>query len=172
MKGKVGEQWHKIFMEIFRSMSHGFLLLSPLSLDGTWICAGGYRRFRANGLRRNPSGSWVILIFSGQNPCTRIIKTILHFFLHFSRVTDIQLKLLVTSVTTPKDNFLRAPQKINFKFHWNCEKTGKLSFVTFNSVKFEIYFSGSLNGFSLALLQITDYICSLWKCKKECCSML
>ena len=57
MKGKVGEQWNKIFMEIFRSMSHGFLLLSPLSVDGTWICAGGYRRFRANGLRRNPSGS-------------------------------------------------------------------------------------------------------------------
>ena len=24
MKGKVGEQWNKIFMEIFRSMSHGF----------------------------------------------------------------------------------------------------------------------------------------------------
>ena len=32
MKGKVGEQWNKIFMEIFRSMSHGFLLLSPVSL--------------------------------------------------------------------------------------------------------------------------------------------
>ena len=32
MKGKVGEQWNKIFMEIFRSMSHGFLLLSLVSL--------------------------------------------------------------------------------------------------------------------------------------------
>ena len=32
MKGKVGEQWNKIFMEIFRSMSSGFLLLSPVSL--------------------------------------------------------------------------------------------------------------------------------------------
>ena len=31
-KGKVGEQWNKIFMEIFRLMSHGFLLLSPVSL--------------------------------------------------------------------------------------------------------------------------------------------
>ena len=32
MKGKVGEQWNKIFMEIFWSMSHSFLLLSPVSL--------------------------------------------------------------------------------------------------------------------------------------------
>ena len=32
MKAKVGEQWNKIFMDIFRSMSHGFLLLSPVSL--------------------------------------------------------------------------------------------------------------------------------------------
>ena len=76
MKGKVGEQWNKIFMEIFRSMSHGFLLLSPVSLTvrfersfhsaqvsgkklsltfktddvtkgrKTWIRTGSYRRFR------------------------------------------------------------------------------------------------------------------------------
>ena len=32
MKGKVGGQWNKIFMEIFRSMLHGFLPLSPVSL--------------------------------------------------------------------------------------------------------------------------------------------
>ena len=30
MKGEEGEQWNKIFMEIFRSMSHGFLLVSPV----------------------------------------------------------------------------------------------------------------------------------------------
>ena len=40
MKGKVGEQWNKIFMEIFRSMSHGLLLLSPLSL--TELCSFWY----------------------------------------------------------------------------------------------------------------------------------
>ena len=28
MKGKVGGQWNKIFMEIFRSMLHGFLPFS------------------------------------------------------------------------------------------------------------------------------------------------
>ena len=44
MKGKGGEQWNKIFMEIFmeifRSMSHGFLLLSPVSL--TELCSFWY----------------------------------------------------------------------------------------------------------------------------------
>ena len=40
MKGKVGEQWNKIFIEIFRSMSHGFLLLSPVSL--TELCSFWY----------------------------------------------------------------------------------------------------------------------------------
>ena len=36
MKGKVGEQWNKIFMEIFRSMLRGFLPFSPLSLTELW----------------------------------------------------------------------------------------------------------------------------------------
>ena len=40
MKGKVREQWNKIFMEIFRSMSHGFLLLTPVSL--TELCSFWY----------------------------------------------------------------------------------------------------------------------------------
>ena len=40
MKGKVGEQWNKIFMEIFWSMSHRFLLLSPVSL--TELCSFCY----------------------------------------------------------------------------------------------------------------------------------
>ena len=32
MKGKVGGQWNKIFMEMFRSMLHGFLAFSPVPL--------------------------------------------------------------------------------------------------------------------------------------------
>ena len=40
MKGKVGEQWNKIFMQIFRSMSRGFLLLSPVS--STELCSFWY----------------------------------------------------------------------------------------------------------------------------------
>ena len=37
MKGKVGGQWNKIFMEIFRPMLNGFLALSPVSL--TELCS-------------------------------------------------------------------------------------------------------------------------------------
>ena len=40
MKGKVGGQWNKIFMEIFRSMLHAFLLFSPVSL--TELCSIWY----------------------------------------------------------------------------------------------------------------------------------
>ena len=40
MKGKVGGLLNKIFMEIFRSMSRGFLLLSPVSL--TELCSFWY----------------------------------------------------------------------------------------------------------------------------------
>ena len=40
MERKVGEQWNKIFMEIFKSMSLGFLLLSPVSL--TELCSFWY----------------------------------------------------------------------------------------------------------------------------------
>ena len=40
MRGKVGEQWNKIFMEIFRSMTGGLLLLSPVSL--TELCSFRY----------------------------------------------------------------------------------------------------------------------------------
>ena len=40
MKGKVGGQWDKIFMEIFRSMLHGFLPFSPVSL--TELCSFWY----------------------------------------------------------------------------------------------------------------------------------
>ena len=40
MKGKVGGQWNKIFMEIFRSMLHGFLPFSLVSL--TELCSFWY----------------------------------------------------------------------------------------------------------------------------------
>ena len=71
MKGKVGGQWNKIFMEFYRSILHGFLHFSPVSLselcsfwyglkdlfslhksadkfvERTWIRTGGYGRLRA-----------------------------------------------------------------------------------------------------------------------------
>ena len=40
MKGKVGEQWNKIFMEIFRSMSRGFFFFFLVSL--TELCSFWY----------------------------------------------------------------------------------------------------------------------------------
>ena len=40
MKRKVGGQWNKIFMEIFRSMLHGFLPFSLVSL--TELCSFCY----------------------------------------------------------------------------------------------------------------------------------
>ena len=40
MKGKVGGQWNKILMGIFRSTLRGFLLLSPVSL--TEFCSFWY----------------------------------------------------------------------------------------------------------------------------------
>ena len=40
MKGKVGGQWNKIFMEIYRSISHGFFPFSPVSL--TELCSFWY----------------------------------------------------------------------------------------------------------------------------------
>ena len=40
MKGKVGGQWNQIFVEIFRSMLHGSLPVSPVSL--TELCSFWY----------------------------------------------------------------------------------------------------------------------------------
>ena len=40
MKGKVGEQWNKIFMGIFRLMSRGFFPVSPVPL--TELCSFWY----------------------------------------------------------------------------------------------------------------------------------
>ena len=37
----------------------------------------------------NPLGNWVILIFSGQKPCARIISSIMHSLSHFSRAINV-----------------------------------------------------------------------------------
>ena len=57
-------------------------------------------------LRRkwNPARNWVILIFSRQKPCTRIILSILHSFSHF-------LTAIVLSVITPKKISFGNPRK-------------------------------------------------------------
>ena len=58
-------------------------------------------------LRRNPSGNWVISIFSGQKPCTRITSTISHSFLHFFK----GYRCNKLSVITPKNISLESPRK-------------------------------------------------------------
>ena len=40
-------------------------------------------------IRWNTLGNWVVLIFSGQKPCTRIISSILHSFLHLLPATKL-----------------------------------------------------------------------------------
>ena len=45
--------------------------------------------FHLKSCRRNPSGNWVILILSWQNPCIRIFSAISHSYLHFSRAIDV-----------------------------------------------------------------------------------
>ena len=93
MKGKVGGQWNKIFMEFYRSILHGFLPFSPVSLselcsfwyglkdlfslhksedkfvERTWIRTGGYGRFR---------GEWI----NSLNPTihVQILQTDVHTF--------------------------------------------------------------------------------------------
>ena len=50
------------------------------------------------------------------------------------------MKLVICSNT--KENFLREPEKMNVKFHKNCENTGKISCARCNFVKFDIHFLG------------------------------
>ena len=77
-------------------------------------------------LRRNPLGNWVILIFSRQKPCTRIISILLivFFFTLFKGFKCNKLNKIIL-----KKRFLLEPEKTNFKslkFHkvksyaWQC----------------------------------------------------
>ena len=63
-----------------------------------------------------------------------------------------------------KDNFLREPEKIYFKFHRNCEK--QVIFWKCCEI-WHFIFSGSHKKFSLVLLQLTKYIHSSWKMQKR-----
>ena len=56
-------------------------------------------------------GNWVILFFSGQKPCFRIISSILHPFLTLSE----GYKSYKLYEITPNKRFLWEPEKTNFK---------------------------------------------------------
>ena len=66
------------------------------------------------------------------------------------------------SVIKTKDYFSWEPEKINVKFHKNCENTAKIlkiSYVRCYFVKVDIYFLGLIiRNFLWSLLQITNYI--------------
>ena len=88
-------------------------------------------------LRQNPPGNWVILIFSGQKPCIRIIYSILQSFLHFWRTRENECQI--------SQNYILRMKFSEFYpcFHSSCE-----TWLSFDSRK----------KFCLVLLQITDYI--------------
>ena len=112
-------------------------------------------------LRRNPPGNWVILIFSGQKPCIRIIQTILHSFLHFSRANGCNK----SSVVTPKKISQGSPRKwmSNFTRIVTQEKFWKFHVKDVILWNLTFIFSGYHKTFSLVLLQMIYDIFSPWK---------
>ena len=70
-----------------------------------------------SGFRRNPSGKWVILVFSGQKPFTRIIWTISHSFLHFSKAIDV---ITIVVCNNTKEKFLMSAWEQNDMLHLKC----------------------------------------------------
>ena len=120
MKEKVGGQWNKIFMEIFRSMLHGFFasfsgvldwivlilvwferslhsaqvswqscpwplkLMTSQRVERTWICTGGYGRFRGEWV--NIPEAWKRHLFLVEPP---------HIG-HFSKYPQIPMLLIVS----------------------------------------------------------------------------
>ena len=83
---------------------------------------------QATNLWRNRLGNWVILIFSGQKPCTTILppcKTITELFVTFLKGYR---RNLVNCDNTQK-NFLWEPEKINVRFH-------KMTTCTWNFLNF------------------------------------
>ena len=73
-----------------------------------------------------------------------LLKSMFIFFKGY-RKKNIYIYVVISKNT--KDNiFLWEPEKVNCKFHWNCENKGKISCIRFNFgllfVKFNIYFLG------------------------------
>ena len=107
-------------------------------------------------LRRHPLGHSVILIFSGQKSCTRIIWSILHSFLHFSRAKDVINHLY----WTPK-KFLLGARKNECQILQNYSLHMKfLEFYLYNHKSCEIWrlFSRtSRMNFLWFVLEMRDY---------------
>ena len=96
-----------IIIGLFTSVSAPYVCRSKL------VQSRFTRHFLLIILRWNPSGHWVILIFSGQKSCTKIILSIFHSFFLFSRAKDVTNHLY----NNTEENFSWKPRKMNFKFH-------------------------------------------------------
>ena len=112
-------------------------------------------------------GNWVILFFSGQKPCFRIISSILHPFLTlFEGYKSYKLYEI-----TPNKRLLWEPEKTNFKsfkFHKMKSYAWWFYLCFLNSCEIWNLFSRVSIRLSLALLQMTNHIYSSWKvCKKK-----
>ena len=118
-------------------------------------------------LTRNPPENWVILMFSGQKPCTIISEIILHSFYIFQG-----LKMWLVFCKNTKENFWWEPEKKNDKFHkitsytWNFQNFTCLFTIL---VKFDIHFLG-LPWQIFVVIYYRRLITSLAlkKCKKDC----
>ena len=72
-------------------------------------------------LRWNPSGNWVVLIFSGQTPCTWIISSILLFFSHFSRAINVIISCIKELRRRGSLYWIPRKRKTNFKSLTFCK---------------------------------------------------
>ena len=77
------------------------------------------------------------------------------------------LKMQLDICNTTKENFWWKSEKMNVKFHKNCENTEvkfwKLHILDVILWNLTFIFSGSPKKFSLVLLQMTNYFFSDWK---------
>ena len=106
-------------------------------------------------------GNWVILFFSGQKPCFRIISSILHPFLTlFEGYKSYKLYEI-----TPNKRFLWEPEKTNFKsFKFHKMKSLRMMILpVFSQFLWNLKFilSGFHKELSLALLQTGWLIISI-----------
>ena len=107
-------------------------------------------------LRRIPLGNWVILMFSGRKPFTRIISIILRSFLHFSRAMNV--------ITKVKWNNSKS-----FKFHNESLRITTLPAFSQFLWNLKFIFSGSHKNLFSGVIpyNLLHWFIPLKKCKKE-----
>ena len=107
-----GKEWTFIFLK----KGYYFLLINRFKSFHDWyeinLLVGD--NWTSLYLRWNPLGNWVVLIFSRQKPCTRIISSILHFFSHFSRAINVIISCIIK--LRRRGSLYWSPRKRNTNF--------------------------------------------------------